>query len=230
MNSCFALIGAHQHGIAVGSKSGENLCLVEVSAEHSFKRQLRTTHVDTHQAKWTFVLPKSPYTSVRYELPLLRAAVCKCREFAVKTETSKFFIFSQKKPFSETFSKIRIKVSKKFSFWREPAKSEMLPHAIYSHWSKTFESYHFQSPREVACVASVPNRVIARTLEREQWKGEGEGRRGNACPQTQDAGKRPLIFHERLLRNVNGIKNLLPKLNPHKAPSPDNLHTQVLKE
>ena len=118
----------------------------------------------------------------------------------------------------------------KFSFWREPAKSEMLPHAIYSHWSKTFELYHFQSPREVACVASVPNRVIARTLEREQWKGEGEGRRGNACPQTQDSGKRPLIFHERLLRNVNGIKNLLPKLNPHKAPSPDNLHTQVLKQ
>ena len=57
----------------------------------------------------------------------------------------------------------------------------MLPHAIYSHRSKTFELYHFQSPREVACVASVPNRVIARTLEREQkkkkkkWKGEGEG-------------------------------------------------------
>ena len=31
----------------------------------------------------------------------------------------------------------------------------------------------------VACVASVSNRVIARKLEREQKKVEGEGRRGN---------------------------------------------------
>ena len=61
---------------------------------------------------------------------ILRAAVCKYREFAVKTEISKFFIFSQKKPFGETFSKITIKVSKEFSFSRKPAKSEMLPHAI----------------------------------------------------------------------------------------------------
>ena len=60
----------------------------------------------------------------------LKAAVCKYREFAVKTEISKFFIFSQKKPFGETFSKITIKVSKEFSFSRKPAKSEMLPHVI----------------------------------------------------------------------------------------------------
>ena len=26
-------------------------------------------------------------------------------------------------------------------------------------------------------------------------KGEGEGRRGNDCPQTHDSGKRSLIFH-----------------------------------
>ena len=61
---------------------------------------------------------------------LLRAAVCKYREFTVKTEISKSFIFSQKKPFGETFSKITIKVSKEFSFSRKPAKSELLPHAI----------------------------------------------------------------------------------------------------
>ena len=61
---------------------------------------------------------------------LLRAAACKYREFAVKTEISKSFTFSQKKPFGETFPKITIKVSKEFSFPREPAKSEMLPHAI----------------------------------------------------------------------------------------------------
>ena len=60
---------------------------------------------------------------------VLRAAVCKYREFAVKTEISKSFIFSQKKPFGETFSKITIKVSKEFSFSGKPAKSEMLPHA-----------------------------------------------------------------------------------------------------
>ena len=57
----------------------------------------------------------------------LRAAVCKNREFAVKTEISKYFIFSQKEPFGETFSKITIKVSKEFSLSRKPPKSEMLP-------------------------------------------------------------------------------------------------------
>ena len=39
---------------------------------------------------------------------ILRAVVCKYREFAVKTEISKYFIFSQEKPFGETFSKITI--------------------------------------------------------------------------------------------------------------------------
>ena len=62
----------------------------------------------------------------------LRAAVCKYREFAVKTEISKFFILSHKKPFGETLSKITIQVSKEFSFSRRPAKSEMLPDAIWS--------------------------------------------------------------------------------------------------
>ena len=61
---------------------------------------------------------------------MLRTAVCKYRESAVKTEILKFFIFNQKKPFGETFSKITIKVSKEFSFSRKPAKSEMLPYAI----------------------------------------------------------------------------------------------------
>ena len=71
-------------------------------------------------------------TVVKYGL---RAAVCKYREFAFKTEISKYFIFSQEKPFGETFSEITIKVSKGFSFSRnvfatEPPKSEMLPHVI----------------------------------------------------------------------------------------------------
>ena len=67
---------------------------------------------------------------LRCKYPALRAAVCKNREIAVKTEIKKFFIFSQKKTFGETFSKLSIKVSKEFSFSRKPAKSEMLPHAI----------------------------------------------------------------------------------------------------
>ena len=66
-------------------------------------------------------------TVVKYGL---RAAVCKYREFAFKTEISKYFIFSQEKPFGETFSKITIKVSKGFPFSRKPPKSEMLPHVI----------------------------------------------------------------------------------------------------
>ena len=56
---------------------------------------------------------------------LLRAAVCKYREFAVKTEILKYFIFSHEKPFGETFLKITIKVSKGFSFSRKPPKREM---------------------------------------------------------------------------------------------------------
>ena len=64
------------------------------------------------------------------EFKLLRAAVCKYREFAVKTEFSKSFIFGQKNPFGKTFSKITIKASKEFFFSRKAAKSEMLPHAI----------------------------------------------------------------------------------------------------
>ena len=60
----------------------------------------------------------------------LRAAVCKHREFAVKTEISKYFIFIQKEPFGETFSKMTIKVSTGFSFSRKPQKREMLPHVI----------------------------------------------------------------------------------------------------
>ena len=50
---------------------------------------------------------------------------------------------------------------------------------------------------DVACVASVSNRVIAWKYERKQKKkveggGEGEGRRGNACLQTPWFWKTPL--------------------------------------
>ena len=74
----------------------------------------------------------------------LRAAVCKYRQFAVKTEISKYFILSQKEPFGETFSKITIKVSKEFSFSR---KRNAAPRHIVAG-PKPSELYHFQSPRE----------------------------------------------------------------------------------
>ena len=46
------LLGAHQHGIAVGSMNGENSRLSKTlfcrgECKHSFKRQLHTTHVGT---------------------------------------------------------------------------------------------------------------------------------------------------------------------------------------
>ena len=53
--------------------------------------------------------------------------------------------------------------------------NDVIPPKIFSPVSRA----------RLACVASVSSRVIARKLEREQkkkWKGEG--RRGNACPQT----------------------------------------------
>ena len=52
----------------------------------------------------------------------------------------------------------------------------------------------------VACVASVSNRVIARKLERKQkkgWRGRGRGRgkEETLARKPHDSGKRPLIFH-----------------------------------
>ena len=78
----------------------------------------------------------------------LRAAACKCREFAVKTEISKFFIFGQKKnPLVKHFRKSQPKFPKKFLFRENRQKVKCCP-TPYSRRSKTFESYHFQSPRE----------------------------------------------------------------------------------
>ena len=50
----------------------------------------------------------------------------------------------------------------------------------------------------LGCVASVSNRVIARTLEREQQKnarGRGMGEEETLASKPHDSGKRPLIFH-----------------------------------
>ena len=43
----------------------------------------------------------------------------------------------------------------------------------------------------LACVASVSSRVV-KAGAKKKWKGEGEGRRGNACWQTPRFWKMPL--------------------------------------
>ena len=55
----------------------------------------------------------------------LRESDPELHEFAVKTEISDFFISGQEKPFSDLFTKITIKLSKEFLFWRNSAKREM---------------------------------------------------------------------------------------------------------
>ena len=70
------------------------------------------------------------FNRVRVFAIILKSGCLYDWEFAVKTEISKYFIFSQKEPFGETFSKSHwFKVSKEFSFSRKPPKSEMLPYA-----------------------------------------------------------------------------------------------------
>ena len=50
---------------------------------------------------------------------------------------------------------------------------------------------------DLACVASVPNRVIARMLERRGSKkyGRGRGEEETLARKPHNSGKRPLIFH-----------------------------------
>ena len=78
----------------------------------------------------------------------LRAAVCKYREFAVKTEILKFFISSLKKnPLVKHFRKSQSKFRNNFLFRENRQKVKCCP-TPYSRRSKIFELYHFQSPRE----------------------------------------------------------------------------------
>ena len=60
----------------------------------------------------------------------LRRGDSKYREFASKTELSDFFKFCQAKPFGELFSKIRLKLSKEFSFLRNLTKSRFAASAL----------------------------------------------------------------------------------------------------
>ena len=64
---------------------------------------------------------------LRCKYPALRAAVCKNREIAVKTEIKKFFIFSQKKPLVKHFRNSQSKFPKNFLFRENRQKVKCCP-------------------------------------------------------------------------------------------------------
>ena len=55
----------------------------------------------------------------------LRAVDCKYRELIFKTRITDFLIFLQEKPFSQLFSKIRLKLAREFLVLRNPTKSRI---------------------------------------------------------------------------------------------------------
>ena len=77
----------------------------------------------------------------------LRAAVCKYRELAVKTEIRNSSYSVRKNPLVKRFRKSQSKFPNSFLFRENRQKVKCCP-TPYSRRSKTFELYHFQSPRE----------------------------------------------------------------------------------
>ena len=57
MDSCFALVGAHQHGIAVGSKHSENPCISETSLHEKSYKSLVQTGYDSTSSQGRFSPP-----------------------------------------------------------------------------------------------------------------------------------------------------------------------------
>ena len=55
----------------------------------------------------------------------LRAVVSNFRESGDRAENSNFFLFAQKDPFGELFSKIILKSSSEFLFWQKNGKFEI---------------------------------------------------------------------------------------------------------
>ena len=106
----------------------EDALKIRRSAKTRFTRKKNEFFKAIAEKKGTEILKRKfdeltdAWSTVEGKHVYLRAAVCKYRDFAIKTENSKSFIFSQN-------PKIPIKVSEEFSFSRKPAKSEMLPHA-----------------------------------------------------------------------------------------------------
>ena len=80
------------------------------------------------------------------EIPL-RAAVCKYWELAVKTEIQNSSYSVRNNPLVKRFRKSQSKFPNSFLFRENRQKVKCCP-TPYSRRSKTFELYHFQSPRE----------------------------------------------------------------------------------
>ena len=55
----------------------------------------------------------------------LRAVVSNFRESGDKANNSNFFLFAQKNPFGELFSKVIFKSSSEFLFWQKSGKFEI---------------------------------------------------------------------------------------------------------
>ena len=55
----------------------------------------------------------------------LRGVVSNFRESGDRAENSNFFLFAQKNPFGELFSKIILKSSSEFLFWQKNEKFEI---------------------------------------------------------------------------------------------------------
>ena len=78
---------------------------------------------------------------------VLGAAVCKYRELAVKWKFRNSSYSVRKNPLVKRFRKSQSKFLKSFLFRENRQKVKCCP-TPYSRRSKTFELYHFQSPRE----------------------------------------------------------------------------------
>ena len=80
-------------------------------------------------------------------LGVLRAAVCKYRELAVKWKFRNSSYSVRKNPLVKRFRKSQSKFLRSFLFRENRQKVKSCP-TPYSRRSKTFELDHFQSPRE----------------------------------------------------------------------------------
>ena len=83
----------------------------------------------------------------RIQKRVLRAAVCKYRELAVKWKFRNSSYSVRKNPLVKRFRKSQSKFLKSFLFRENRQKVKSCP-TPYSRRSKTFELDHFQSPRE----------------------------------------------------------------------------------
>ena len=101
-----------------------------LTAKPKSSRQNQKTHVKSKKLSAKKQKAHGKNKKLTFGPQKLRKGDSKYREFASKTELSDFFIFCQEKPFGELFSKIRLKLSKEFSFLRNPTKSGFAAFAL----------------------------------------------------------------------------------------------------